>query len=205
MCLGHHRALVNTTMVEGWYQGLLTFLAEEVTDYKDLISDQRRTINADESGFPLGLKTGKALSATGARHVYHVTSSNKCQVTVMLCFNAFGDYVPPLIVFPGERFRETGIEGFPEAIFGKSANVRMNSDLFIVFLEHFSAFVDELKINKSVILYVDGHSTHMSREAANYWANHGIILYCLLANATHILQPCDVVFFAYEIGMEKKL
>ena len=48
----------------------------------------------------------------------------------------------------------------------------------------------------TVMLLVDGHSTHMSLAAAQYCFTNDIILYCLLENATHILQPCDVGFFS---------
>ncbi|XP_053392934.1 uncharacterized protein LOC128555225 [Mercenaria mercenaria] len=196
MCLGHHRAVVNMAMIQGWFDGLVEHLQSEVQDYQSLLKDPRRLFNCDESGFPLCLKTGKVLAERGARHVYHVSSSNKQQITVMVCFSAFGNYVPPLIVYPGERFRDTGIEAFPTAIYGHTHNGWMDSELFVAFLEHFSSYVDHENIPKPVLLFVDGHSTHMSRDAATYCANNGIILYCLLPNATHILQPCDVGFFS---------
>jgi hypothetical protein len=73
-------------MIQGWYDGLLKFLQDEVPDFKNLLKDPRRMFNGDESGFPLCLKTGKVIAEKGARHVYHVTSSNKQQITVMVCF-----------------------------------------------------------------------------------------------------------------------
>jgi hypothetical protein len=72
-----------------------------------------------------------------------------------LLSNAFGDYVPPLIVYPGERFRDTDIEAFPAAIYGHTSNGWMDSKLFVAFLEHFSEFVDNANITKLVILFVD--------------------------------------------------
>lgn len=72
----------------------------------------------------------------------------------------------------------------------------MDTDLFVAFLEHFSNFVEDNAIKKPVLLFVDGHSTHMSKNAAEFCATNGIILYCLLQNETHILQPCDVGFFS---------
>ncbi|XP_060596078.1 uncharacterized protein LOC132750148 [Ruditapes philippinarum] len=194
--LGHQRAIVNKAMIDRWFAGLFDYLAKEVPDHEVLKNDPRRIFNADESGFPLCFKTGKVLAEKGARNVYNVTTSNKTQLTVMVCFNAFGDYVPPLIVFPGERLRDTGIYQFPDAIYGNSANGWMDTDLFVAFLQHFSAFIDAKCINKPVLLFVNGHSTHISRAAATFCANSGIILYCLLPNATHILQPCDVGFFS---------
>jgi hypothetical protein len=122
----------------------------------------------------------------------------------MVCFNAFGDYVPPLIVYPGERFRDTDIKAFPAAIYGSTSNGWMDSELFVAFLEHFSEFVDNANITKPVILFVDGHTTDMSRAAAIFCANNDIILYCLLPNATHVLQPCDVGFFSPKKSAWKK-
>ena len=52
------------------------------------------------------------------------------------------------------------------------------------------------EITFPIILYVDGHSLHLSLEAAEFCAVNGIILYCLLPNATHLLQPADVGVFS---------
>ncbi|XP_053403175.1 uncharacterized protein LOC128558284 [Mercenaria mercenaria] len=109
MCLGHHRSVVNMAMIQGWFDGLVEHLQSEVQDYQSLLKDPRRLFNCEQSGFPLCLKTRKVLAERGARHVYHVSSSNKQQITVMVCFSAFGNYVPPLIVYPGERFRDTAL------------------------------------------------------------------------------------------------
>jgi hypothetical protein len=150
---------------------------------------------ADESGFPLCVNSGKVLAEKGARHVYQVATSDKQQITVMACFNAFGDYMPPLIVYPGQRFRDHGIESFPEAIYGHTDNEWMDSALFLSFLKELNCFVTSKSITKPVLLFVDGHSTHMSLDAAQYCFDNQIILYCLLPNAMHILQPCDVGLF----------
>ena len=49
-------------------------------------------------------KTGKVLAACGATQVCHVASSNKQQITVLCCISAAGGVVPPMRIFPGERF-----------------------------------------------------------------------------------------------------
>ncbi|KAH3724049.1 hypothetical protein DPMN_049851 [Dreissena polymorpha] len=54
----------------------------------------------------------------------------------MACFNACGDYVPPLIVYPGERYRDIGIDEFPSTIYGLSENGWMDSPLFVAILTH---------------------------------------------------------------------
>ena len=194
MTLGHQRAMINKSMIDGWFGCLKTYLQREIPDWENMVKDPRRCFNADESGFPLCINTGKVLAEKGARHVYQVASSTKQQLTVMVCFNAFGQYIPPLIVFPGERLRDSGINDFPEAIYGQTPSGWMDSELFVEFLKHVNAFVAEQSIQKPIILYVDGHSTHLSLEAAEYCNSNDIVLYCLFPNATHVLQPCDVEF-----------
>lgn len=71
----------------------------------------------------------------------------------------------------------------------------MDSELFVEFLKHLDAFLVTNAIPKPIILYVDGHSTHISLEAAIFCKEHGVVLYCLLPYGTHVLQPCDVGLF----------
>ena len=53
-----------------------------------------------------------------------------------------------------------------------------------------------LQIPKPVILFLDGHSSHLGLEASKYCRDHQIILYCFMPNVTHILQPFDVRIFS---------
>ena len=46
-----------------------------------------------------------------------------------------------------------------------------------------------------VLFLVDGHKSHISYEVAMFCKENDIILYSLLPNATHILQPADVSVF----------
>ena len=102
----------------------------------------------------------------------------------------------PVIVYPGQRFRDVGISEFPGAIYGHSDKGWMDSELFVQFLHEFVAFVKSKSITFPVTLFVDGHSTHLSLEAAQFCQDSGVILYCLLPNATHILQACDISLFS---------
>ncbi|XP_053392074.1 uncharacterized protein LOC128554789 [Mercenaria mercenaria] len=196
MALGHQRSHINFEMIDGWFNGLKSFLKQEVPDWESLLQDPRRIFNADKSGSPLSVTSGKVLTEKGVRHVYQVCTSNKTQITVLVCFNAIGNYVPPLIVYPGESFRDSGIHEFDEAIYGHTSSGWMDSELFVSFLKHFNDFVVDISIPKPVMFLVDGHSTHMSLAAAHFCFTNDIILYCLLENATHVLQLCDVGFFS---------
>ncbi|XP_011858222.1 PREDICTED: uncharacterized protein LOC105555789 [Vollenhovia emeryi] len=51
------------------------------------------------------------------------------------------------------------------------------------------------KIKLPVILYVDGHSSHLTMPLSEFCRDKGIEVIALPPNATHILQPLDVGFF----------
>ena len=86
-------------VLEEWFRDFEEFLKSN-----DLLNIPDRIWNADESGFPLQHKSGKVLAPRGSKTVYSVTSSNKQQLTTLACINASGSAIPPMHVFPGERF-----------------------------------------------------------------------------------------------------
>ena len=51
-------------------------------------------------------------------------------------------------------------------------------------------------MKRPVILFVDGHSTHISQEASDFCVQNNVVLYCLLEHASHLIQPCDLRFFS---------
>ena len=118
-----------------FWHNLYKYLEEEVPDYESMVKSPRRIFSSDESGFPLHVKTGKVLARTGSKNVYHVVNNTKIQISVMAGFNAFGEYVPPMILYPGERFRDVGLEGIPEATFAYTSNGWMDSAAFVEYLK----------------------------------------------------------------------
>jgi len=65
-----------------------------------------------------------------------MVTNNKTQITVMAGFNAYGEYTPPMTLFPGERIRDVGLAGFPEAINAATPNGWMDSMSFVPYLKH---------------------------------------------------------------------
>ena len=72
----------------------------------------------------------------------------------------------------------------------------MDSDTFLAFLEMLHEFVKAQKTELPILLFVGGHSTHLSLHAAEFCRDHEIILYCLLPNAMHVLQACNIGAFS---------
>lgn len=193
--LGKERAVVSPDKVESWFADLKKYLDTEVHD-DTLWTDPTRWYNADESGFPLNPKGGKVLAMKGCSNVYQVTSSDKSQITVLACMSASGHYVTPMIVYAGQRFSYNPLDGFDEAVMGRSENGWMDTELFKTWLSDvFVKDINQQNLKKPVILIVDGHSTHITLEASEICQKNGIILYCLLPHASHIMQPCDLRLF----------
>ena len=92
--------------------------------------------------------------------------------------------------------RNVGLAGFQEATYTATQNRWMDSATFVAFLKSLFSFVKLKEIPLPIILFVDGHSTHMTLEAAEFCKSHDIILYCLLPNATHIMQAADIGLFS---------
>ncbi|KAK8386885.1 hypothetical protein O3P69_017953 [Scylla paramamosain] len=56
-------------------------------------------------------------------------------------------------------------------------------------------FIPKLGEKQPVVLFVDGHSSHHSQAISILCNKNSIILYCLKAHASHLIQPLDLAFF----------
>lgn len=194
--LGKERAIITQAKVQRWFEEFEHYVRNEVKD-PTILQDPSRLYNADESGFSLCPKSGKVIARKGSSTVYHFTSSDKTQITVLACMSATGHFLKPLIVYPGQRFAYNPLEGFPEAVMGRTENGWMDSDLFATWLiDVFIPSVNERAVRKPVVLFVDGHSTHVSMRVSDICRQGGIELYCLLEHASHLMQPCDLRLFS---------
>ena len=103
----------------------------------------------------------------------------------------------PYLVYPGQLMTvRMGYENFPEVIYTQTENGWMDTDSFFEFICYFNAWVKKLKIVHPVILWVDGHMSHLTAQTARFCQVIGIILFVLLGNATFIIQPFDVGIFS---------
>jgi hypothetical protein len=185
--------------IRAWFT-TAAIIIDRIPGGTQALHDPTRVFNADESGFALDANTGKVkkiIARKGARHVYRRSQSDKTQITVQACCNAAGLYQPPFFIFPGKRLTpHIGYKDFPEAHYALSDNGWMDTEVFKWFVLEFDKFVTEAKICKPVILFLDGHVSHLGVETARYCRDHGIILYAFIPNATYVIQPFDVGVFS---------
>ncbi len=190
------QAQVSEQMIRNWHAGFKAYLEKEYPqEAPKILSNPTRLWGADESGFPFCPKTQRVLAPKGTRHVYQVQSGSKEQITVMVCFNAMGQYQDPFIIYPGKRMRHNPNEDFPEAHITMTESGWMNQDSFYEFLEEYDTTLTELQIKRPVVFFLDWHSSHVSLKASQFCRDNQIIMYMLLSSATHIIQPGDVGIF----------
>lgn len=171
------------------------YLMNEVPGYDEILNDPSRVWNCDESGFPLTVEKSKVLAQKGSKYVFKLTAEGHTQITVLACLSASGLYVQPFIIFKGERARSCNMHDFPEAFYSSTKTGWMDGETFLSFVQVFAKHLRVNNITLPVLLYLDGHSSHLSYDVAKYCKENGIILYCLPPHSSHAMQPLDVGFF----------
>lgn len=189
-------ANVSEKDIKGWFQKIKLYLKEN--NLFDILQDPSRVFNGDESNFQLCPKSGKVISIRGERDVYEVDhAAAKTSLTVLFTFGADGDITPPLVVFPNKRLPKDITASVPsEWGIGLSETGWMKSELFYDYIKNvFHPYLMKRKVPFPVILFVDGHKTHLSLEVSELCSKLEIVLIALYPNATRILQPDDVSAF----------
>ncbi|KAJ8927279.1 hypothetical protein NQ314_020282 [Rhamnusium bicolor] len=189
------RAVVTEESIRSWFKDLNEFL--DKNHCKEIMKNPQRVFNGDESGFMLCPKTGKVLAPRGWKNLYQIKMGNdKENLTVLVVFNASGRICPPLIVFLYIRPPKK-IDKMPDDwVLAKSDTGWMKSEIFFEFVcNDFHNWLNKNGIKRPVILFIDGHKSHMTLALNQFCEDNGIILYALPPNTTHILQPADVSVF----------
>lgn len=88
--------------------------------------------------------------------MYQIISNNKTQITVIAACNAVGEFIKPMILFPGERLRDVGMAGFPDTKYSVMKNGWMDSDTFVAYLEELVDFATEQEIEFPIMYFVNG-------------------------------------------------
>ena len=161
----------------------------------EAISDPRRVFNTDETCIQLAPPTGKVISITGWKNVYEVAPGPvKSNLTFLGTYNANGETITPMILYPYVRLPAEIKANVPERFYQSlTESGWMTAKSFYEFIANpFKNWLNAHEIPRPVILFVDGHRTHITLQTSVECDNNGIILYLLPPNTTHMLQPADV-------------
>lgn len=149
-------------------------------------------------GVSLNPVPSSVLAPKGEKNVYKIVNNNeKKNLTVLVTANAEGTLAPTLILFSGKTLPNNCAQFAPDDIvFGVSDNGWMLAKNYFEYVANiFEPWLTQNKIDRPVILYIDGHSSHLTLHLSQFCSTYGINLVALHPNATHIIQPLDVGFF----------
>ena len=169
-----------------------------------------RTFNMDEKGFRQGISDrAKVICQRRPRGTTGKVAQdgNKELVTVIETISGNGTVLPPLIIFKGKQFSmgwfqitsrnpklELACKGWKISY---SISGWTNSTIALSWVEHFDALTrDDCPAGAYRLLILDGHGSHITVEFVEYCLSHYIVVYCLPAHSTHLLQPLDVGLFS---------
>lgn len=157
-----------------------------------------RLWNADETGFCTSVACQKVLARRGAREVQETSGgSGREYHTVLEAGAADGTRLPPFILYKGCNLYLRWTGGGPAgAVYGCSDSGWMEAGNFYSWFEKlFVPAVAHLLATGPVILFVDGHHSHLTLQLVQYAKSKGVHLFCLPPHVKHIMQPLDVGVF----------
>lgn len=192
--LTYARSSLTEGKIRGWFKKVKIYLTE-----KNLLGiDGQRIFNCDESAFLLAPKAGKVLVKVTDKTAYNfINNDEKECLTTLFCGNAAGQLAPPMVMFNYVRIPANIAKKMPKSWgIGRSESGWMTSETFYEYIANvFHPWLVNNKVEFPVILYLDGHSSHMTLALSNLCKDLQIELIALHPNATHILQPMDVAVF----------
>lgn len=179
---------VSESDIKKWFTLISDYLTEE--EYANVLHDPTRIFNGDETNFQLCPKGHKVIAPRGTRNVYEVDIGQaKSTLTVMFTFRADGEITPTMVIYPNKRRSPEILKSLPSDWgYGMSDNGWMKAHLFYEYIAN--VFHPYLKLTNTVfpvLLFVDGHSTHMTYALSTLCSELGIILIALYPNAIKIL------------------
>ncbi|KAJ3615977.1 hypothetical protein MTP99_005568 [Tenebrio molitor] len=187
------RASISEEKIRTWFSEVRILLKDDI----EVLNHPQRIWNMDETAVFLSPKGGLVLAERG-KPTYDITStSEKDNVTTLITVNALGESAPPLTIFKYDRLPRAVIDAAPPHWgIGKSDSGWMQSENFYEYFANvFHPFLVKSNIQRPVVMFLDGHGSHLSLALSAFCRENQIILVCLPANATHIMQPLDVAFF----------
>lgn len=190
------RAVVTEGQLKAWHAEVHKYCEEN--NLLEALNDPTRVFNMDEKGFILTPKNEVVLAKKGQKAVYNRCPNDEKEcVTALLGGNAAGMDTPPMLVYAYKRMPSNILLHLPAKwSVGISENGWQTQKTFYDYMtDVFHKWLLETKIKLPVILFIDGHKSHISLTLSEFCSDHQIELIALYPNATHVIQPMDVVVF----------
>lgn len=190
------RANVTEAKIRAWFVEIKNYVKEK--GLESVFENPKRIFNADETAFFLCPKGNKVLAKKGEKTIHSQTGNDEKEcLTVLVTANADGEIAPPMVVYPYERIPAAIANSYPDSWgLGKSETGWMTGETFFEYVTNvLHPWIIQKNIPLPVILFLDGHKSHITKHLSEFCAGNQIELIALFPNATHILQPMDVALF----------
>lgn len=161
-----------------------------------LLEKPHLIFNCNESGFEFDAINKIVAAARGAKHIPRVSKGQHEKVTVLACASAAGNSLPPMFIYKSLSGRvPNGVqEGAPAGtLFTAQKSGWIDKDLYHKWFTEL--FLKEIPAERPVLLLVDGHKAHVTQEVILTAAQNQVLVFCLPAHASHLLQPLDLSLF----------
>lgn len=191
------RAGVSESNIKNWFSEIKIYF--EGNGLMDIIQNSpRRIFNCDETAFFLSPPSNTVIVRKGQKIVHNIINSEEKEcITTLIMGNAAGELAPPMVVISLKRIPKTFTESVPASwAVGRSDNGWMTGETFYEYIANvFHPWLIKNQIDFPVILYLDGHVSHLTLALSEFCSENKIELIALYPNSTHFLQPMDVAVF----------
>ena len=183
----------NEETIKSFFERVEALLREAGLLYIDGLDE--RLWNCDETALCNAVTSGKVLAQKGSRWVHDTAGgSGRSYTTVHGCGSASGVRLPPFVVYKGKHLYASWTKGGPAgAIYSVSDSGWMEKENYESWLKKmFLPATSHLRESAPVVLFFDGHHSHISVSIVKYCQQYNVHLVLLPSNTTHVLQPLDV-------------
>ncbi|KFZ24325.1 hypothetical protein V502_01196, partial [Pseudogymnoascus sp. VKM F-4520 (FW-2644)] len=177
--------------VENWFSEYLAWCTQHNIQPQDIH-------NFDETGFRVGVAPGEEVVVPAyITEMYVPMAENRKSVTVIESICAIGKEHPPVITVQGRQHMESW---YNEKLSGDelvllSDSGYTNSELAMIFLEHFIKHTGAGPDKSKKVLLMDSHISHTTPEFVLRATEMNIHPYPFPSHLTHVMQPLDVGVF----------
>lgn len=197
---GLQKTEANEGQVQNWFEELVKFLHDEHgIEAAEFLAENnaRRIFNLDECFFPLAGNNCllQAITTRGIKKTNRSAPDSRDQISVLSCTSAAGDFTKPFVIFPtiGPKLNIEGVQS-EDFDLSTSQNGWMSADYFLGWLQnHFYPSIRD-KVEFPILIFLDGHSSHINLAISSFCRANKIILYCFPPHS-QTMQPLDVAVY----------
>ena len=179
-------------IIQGWFD----LYENQLKEHGIFVDD---VWNMDEKGILMGLVQKRRVIIDRRYRATQIQPGDREQATIIECVGLTGKSLPPWVIFKAKRQKQA----WHDAVKPHVANICISdngwtdNELGLRWLkECFEPHTKQLMRGNFRMLIMDGHASHISAEAVEFCISNNILLACLPAHTTHLLQPLDVGIFS---------